>query len=152
EAFDAGASLIAFTEGGKRLVFEESRDFGNRLYSIDLASEKIAEVTTGAEVFNDATANEAATHVALAMQSSDRPVELYITPLDRFAPVQLTHLNDELLKMPIPKTELIRWKSTDGTEIEGTLTYPLDYAPGKRVPLLLNIHGGPAQAHHATFV
>jgi len=152
ETHDAGPSFLGFTSGGKSLLFEESHDFGNRIYSIDLATEKISELTAGAEVFSDVSLNDARTRVALAMQSSDRPVELYVTSADRFAPVQLTHLNDELLKMPIPKTELIHWKSADGMDIDGLLTYPLDYTPGKRVPLLLNIHGGPAQAHHATFV
>ena len=42
------------------------------------------------------------------------------------------------------KTEVIRWRSKDGMEIEGLLTYPINYREGKKVPLVLNIHGGPA--------
>ncbi|MEE3135608.1 MAG: S9 family peptidase, partial [Candidatus Neomarinimicrobiota bacterium] len=34
--------------------------------------------------------------------------------------------------------------SKDGMEIEGLLTYPINYREGKKVPLVLNIHGGPA--------
>jgi dipeptidyl aminopeptidase/acylaminoacyl peptidase len=45
---------------------------------------------------------------------------------------------------PVPKTEVIKWKSADGREIEGLLTYPLNYMEGKKYPLILNIHGGPA--------
>jgi dipeptidyl aminopeptidase/acylaminoacyl peptidase len=45
--------------------------------------------------------------------------------------------------VPLGRTEVIRWKSADGLEIEGLLTYPVGYAKGKRAPLLLVIHGGP---------
>ena len=41
------------------------------------------------------------------------------------------------------KTEVIRWKSKDGKEIEGLLTYPVNYKAGRKYPLILNIHGGP---------
>jgi dipeptidyl aminopeptidase/acylaminoacyl peptidase len=46
--------------------------------------------------------------------------------------------------LPIGRTEIIKWKGADGLEIEGLLTYPLNYTAGKKVPLILNIHGGPA--------
>ena len=42
------------------------------------------------------------------------------------------------------KTELIKWKSKDGLEVEGLLTYPVNYEPGKKYPTILQIHGGPA--------
>jgi len=151
ETFDAAPDLLGFTSDGSRLFFNESRDFGNRIYTIDVANDRIAEVTSGNEVMPEVNLNDAATHFALSMQSSDKPAEAFITRTDRFAPVQVSHVNDELLKMPIPKTEIIHWKSTDGADIDGTLTYPLNYEAGKRVPLLLVVHGGPAQAHHATF-
>ena len=32
-------------------------------------------------------------------------------------------------------TEVVRWKSKDGLEIEGLLTYPAGYEKGKRYPL-----------------
>jgi len=151
ETYDATPDILGFSPDGARLIFSEDRGLGSRLYSMDLKSERIAEISSGHEVFGETRMNDAATHIALTMQSPERPSEVYVTRADRFAPVQVSHVNDELLKLPIPKTELIRWKSKDGTEIDGTLTYPLDYEAGKRVPLVLNVHGGPAQAHHATF-
>ena len=41
---------------------------------------------------------------------------------------------------------MVRWKSDGEWEVEGLLTYPVGYTPGTRVPLLLQIHGGPAGA------
>ena len=53
---------------------------------------------------------------------------------------------------PLPKTELIKWKGADGKEIEGLLTYPLNYKPGTKVPFILNVHGGPAGVFQQTCV
>jgi dipeptidyl aminopeptidase/acylaminoacyl peptidase len=44
----------------------------------------------------------------------------------------------------LPRAEVIRWQAPDGLEIEGILTYPLDYQPGERYPLVVEVHGGPA--------
>lgn len=39
--------------------------------------------------------------------------------------------------------ESIRWKSRDGTEIEGILHKPSNFDPQKKYPLLIHPHGGP---------
>lgn len=40
----------------------------------------------------------------------------------------------------------------DGLEIEGLLTYPVGYQTGKRYPLVLSIHGGPAGVWLQAFI
>jgi dipeptidyl aminopeptidase/acylaminoacyl peptidase len=49
------------------------------------------------------------------------------------------------------RTEIIRWKSEDGTEVEGLLVKPVDYQQGKRYPLLTYVHGGPTGAFKMSF-
>ncbi len=67
-----------------------------------------------------------------------------IWALDQGKLRQLTHKNDALMaEIEWGKTEEVRFKSKDGTEVHGLLTYPVGYKPGSRVPLLLRIHGGP---------
>src|SRR3989442_4206334 len=57
---------------------------------------------------------------------------------------QLTHQNDALMnELQIAQTEEVSFKSKDGTEVHSLLTYPVGYAKGTKVPLLLRIHGGP---------
>jgi dipeptidyl aminopeptidase/acylaminoacyl peptidase len=74
--------------------------------------------------------------------------QLYRAQLDgnRFvSPVQLTHLNDGLVKSrAISKAEVIRWKGANNDEVEGILHYPAKYEAGKKYPLITAIHGGPA--------
>ena len=64
---------------------------------------------------------------------------------------QLTKQNDALLsELDLGVTEEVSFKSKDGTQVNGLLTYPVGYVKGTRVPLLLRIHGGPnSQDQHS---
>ncbi len=56
---------------------------------------------------------------------------------------QLSFFNSHLESIALGNTETIRWQAADGREIEGVLIYPSGYEPGKRYPLIADIHGGP---------
>jgi dipeptidyl aminopeptidase/acylaminoacyl peptidase len=86
------------------------------------------------------------------LQNTGKPGEAYISKTSGFSPVKISQINPDLAGNPIPKTELIHWNSADGKEIEGLLTYPLNYEPGKKYPLLLNPHGGPAGVYTQSFI
>src|SRR5262249_54105222 len=57
---------------------------------------------------------------------------------------KLTDHNPQVGGFALGRSEVIRWKSKDGKEIEGMLIYPVDYTPGKRYPTIALIHGGPS--------
>lgn len=58
----------------------------------------------------------------------------------------LTSLNAKLKSKPRTKSEIMTWKGYKGEEVTGILYYPENYETGKRYPLMLSIHGGPASA------
>jgi dipeptidyl aminopeptidase/acylaminoacyl peptidase len=60
--------------------------------------------------------------------------------------VQFTDLNEGFKKKPIAKSELVRWKGALDETVEGILYYPDTYEAGKKYPLVVMIHGGPAGA------
>lgn len=62
------------------------------------------------------------------------------------APRQLDTLNRALAAKPKPRVEIVRYVGAQGDTVEGVLYYPLRYQPGRRYPLILSIHGGPASA------
>ncbi|MCH1625730.1 S9 family peptidase [Ferdinandcohnia quinoae] len=47
--------------------------------------------------------------------------------------------------------EIISWQSSDGLDIEGVLTTPVEFDANKKYPLLVIIHGGPAWASFPIF-
>ena len=57
---------------------------------------------------------------------------------------EIVELNKKLSKKPITKSEVMIWKGYKNEEVTGILYYPENYQEGKRYPLMLSIHGGPA--------
>ena len=60
----------------------------------------------------------------------------------------LTELNPQFKKKTIAKSEIIKWKGALDEEVEGILYYPHNYEAGKKYPLVVMIHGGPAGADY----
>ena len=53
--------------------------------------------------------------------------------------------------MALGKVEPIEWQGPDGWHEDGVLIYPPDFAPDKKYPLVLFIHGGPEWASTEAF-
>jgi dipeptidyl aminopeptidase/acylaminoacyl peptidase len=151
-SFDRSPGLIGWSGDGKRIYFTEARGTTSRIYAIDIETNAISEINRGNEVCATVDINQSGTMLGFVMQFWDRPAEAFISRADRFEPVQISRVNEDIPKLPLGRTEVIRWKSADGMEIEGLLTYPVNYQAGKRVPLLLQIHGGPAGVFTQTFI
>jgi len=62
--------------------------------------------------------------------------------------VQITDLNPGFRDKPQPTVEIVHWAGARGDTVEGILTYPIGYVPGRRYPLIASIHGGPALADY----
>jgi dipeptidyl aminopeptidase/acylaminoacyl peptidase len=72
--------------------------------------------------------------------------------LDRTHWTQVTDPNAWVKReIALGDEEEITWKSTDGRMVSGVLLRPVGYQPGKRYPLIVSIHGGPAAADMLTF-
>lgn len=88
--------------------------------------------------------------LAFTATSPARPAELFYVAQAGDAPVQLTNLQTITDGAALARQETLHWKS-DGFDVDGVLTYPPDYAAGKKYPLVLYIHGGPTSASLETF-
>lgn len=88
---------------------------------------------------------------AYTAEDTEDPLEVYVTPVNMFEPVQVTRLNSNLPLQKIGKTEVIQWNSTDGMVIEGLLTYPVNYTRGQKYPLIVEAHGGPSASFYQYF-
>ncbi|MBM3971486.1 MAG: S9 family peptidase [Planctomycetes bacterium] len=140
---DHQPTLIGWSNDGRSLYFVETRGTLNRLSEINVESEKIAELVSGGELLRMFEMNAKGSAFGFVREAPQKAPEACVSLIGKFAPIQVSQANSHLPKAPFGKVELLRWKSTDGQEIEGLLTYPVDYKPGTRVPLLLQIHGGP---------
>jgi dipeptidyl aminopeptidase/acylaminoacyl peptidase len=150
-SFDGQPAMIDWSADSKTIYFSEAKGVRTGLYAIDVASNKITEFGETAGVFN-VSMNAARNMFGVVWQDAVNPPEVYVSGIAKFAPRQISSVNAEMKKMPLPRTEVVKWKSADGREIEGLLTYPIGYQAGRKVPLILNIHGGPAGVFQQSFV
>jgi dipeptidyl aminopeptidase/acylaminoacyl peptidase len=89
---------------------------------------------------------------AFAQEASDEPAEAFVLKLPAGDPVRVSRANADVPKPPLGATRAIQWKSKDGQEVEGLLTLPVGYREGQKYPLILNIHGGPANYFAEVFL
>jgi dipeptidyl aminopeptidase/acylaminoacyl peptidase len=151
-SLDGQPNLAGWSADGKRLYFSEAKGTGTQIYAIDVAANKIEEIKASTAVYTGIDLNAAGTMLGFVRQASDLPPEAFVASVSNLSPVQVSKANSDL-KMPATgKTEVVRWKSTDGRDIEGLLTYPVGYKAGQKVPLILNVHGGPAGVFQQTFI
>jgi dipeptidyl aminopeptidase/acylaminoacyl peptidase len=151
--YDEAPNLLGFTANGAKLLFLEGKHTRTAVYALPLDGppELLYEPAKG--VVNPASThlNTTGTALGLAMESPDEPPEAYLMNPGA-APRMVSRANADMPKLPLGKTEAIRWKSKDGLEIEGLLTYPANYEPGRKYPLILNIHGGPTGVFTESFI
>lgn len=59
---------------------------------------------------------------------------------------QLTKINAHTDHWKLPKISIVRWQGYGNDWIEGVLELPADHKHGERLPLIVNLHGGPTAA------
>lgn len=63
----------------------------------------------------------------------------------------MVELNKNLKKKHFTRSEIFRWIGAKEEEVNGILYYPENYEAGKKYPLILSIHGGPAGVSRDTW-
>jgi dipeptidyl aminopeptidase/acylaminoacyl peptidase len=63
----------------------------------------------------------------------------------------LTEYNKAIAGLELGKTETVKWAGPDGFTNDGVVTYPPDFAAGRKYPLVFYIHGGPRSASKDAF-
>ncbi len=76
-------------------------------------------------------------HIAYTQASATEPFEVYLDGR------RVTSEHEAYARHKTSRKEVVRWRSLDGTEIEGVLSVPPDLDRSRRHPLLVVVHGGP---------
>lgn len=147
ETPDRNASINCWGTDGKSIYFTETLKTSRVLYNMPIEASKTSEITLMSNINGVSTSyslNPRTKEMAFVFQDLNTPPELYFSELNGENPLKLSAINSDIVLPKMGKTELIKWISKDGMEIEGLLTYPVNYKKGEKVPLALQIHGGPA--------
>ncbi len=140
ETLDRGVSSPTFSADSKSINFLVTDDQSVYPAQVNLASNRVERLLAPPVVVSSW---ELAGNRSVALSGGNtKYTEIYA--FENGALRQLTHQNDALFaELGVASTEEVSFKSKDGTEVHGLLTYPVGYVKGTRVPLLLRIHGGP---------
>lgn len=149
---DAQPSGIRWSPDSSKLIFSEAKGTGTGIYELDVAKASLREMKYSRALISVGSMSKDGSTYAFVIQSSSKPPEVAVIRNGEETLTQISRVNSELADMPLGKTEVIKWKSTDGRDIEGLLTYPVGYVAGTKVPLILNIHGGPAGVFQQNFI
>ncbi len=107
----------------------------------EVTAKDLGEATISGGSIKDAVSVSNDGKVAFVESSFTTPPELYLLASDTGDITQLTHLNAGL--KPTAKTISLEW-ANEGYHVQGWLTYPADYDPAKKYPLIVSVHGGPS--------
>lgn len=134
ETRDRHPDLLGWSTDGKWLYYLETVGANHCLVALPADGSPPMLLFEWEGCIENVRLNQSRSAMGFTLQTPSQPPEAYLTPLDDISPVQMSQINAEFCQIPIGQTEVIRWRSTDGLEIEGLLTYPVDYEKGRRTP------------------
>ncbi len=130
---------------GKSLYFETGVKGENHLFRVDLANKAIAQVTTGARAVRGVDFNWPTKSMVYMANDFKHLDDLYIADLSGRNERKLTNLNETLWKqLQLADVERFSYKSADDWDIDGFVVKPIGWQEGRKYPLILSVHGGPA--------
>jgi dipeptidyl aminopeptidase/acylaminoacyl peptidase len=148
-AFDRSVRRPRFSADGRSIYFIADDDGTGNLFRVAATGGEVSRTISGPlTVAYYSTGKDGS--IAAQISSLDRPDEIFLFSDNKLT--RLTKTNDALLtQLRLAQVDYVHFKSKDGTPVAGYLYKPLGYAPGKKVPTLLNPHGGPVGQYSASF-
>ena len=131
--------------GANEVRFETGVKGTEHVFRVDLSARKAVPVTSGERSVRGFDINQKTGVMTYIGNDFEHMDDLYASALDGSGERQLTHVNAKLWsELELAKVERIPYKSTDGWAIDGFLVKPVGWQPGKKYPMVLSVHGGPA--------
>ncbi len=135
---------------GKSIWLAVNMGVHSEIFQLDLATRKPRQVTDGAHSIPEL--NVAGARQVFTIDEPTRFADVWTLDANATTPRRVTGVYDYLDRnFLLPREERVEWKGADGTTVEGLLLYPLDYRPGTRYPLVVQMHGGPEDSDKFSF-
>ena len=139
--FDEEIRGLSWTKSGiYALAYQRTK---RPLLRIDPKDGSVQIIPSSVDRIYSYTISKGEERMALYGEKDHSLREVYVSELANFNPKRITSFSNQIKNWKVAQSEVISWKSKDGSEIEGVLHKPYDYDPSKKYPLLVVIHGGP---------
>ena len=156
DGFGRYSELVGWSADGSQVFYTEVQATSMKLMALPKKGGPV-EISRGPGMelsgmsLGGISLNSTRTHLGFGWERLEEPAEAFISTVALFAPVVVSKVHKDLPRPPMIRTDVIRWKSSDGLDVVGLLTYPNDYKRGEKYPLLLVVHGGPMGVFTQTF-
>ncbi|MFQ6081859.1 MAG: prolyl oligopeptidase family serine peptidase [Candidatus Aminicenantia bacterium] len=144
QEFDERINAFWWDDQGKYLYFNTNKRIYRHLFKISVEEGKAQQLTPDDGYYSSFSFNQNFKWMSFIKQNPLSPHDVYLSLVKKFIPRRLTEINPQIKNFVLGKTEIIHWRSSDGMEMEGLLVKPVNYTEGKKYPLLVIVHGGPA--------
>jgi dipeptidyl aminopeptidase/acylaminoacyl peptidase len=140
-----------WTPDSKSLIATAPDGGGSGLWSISLDGASKRWQTGNVSIAGQEIGISPEGQIVFVGSEAQRPPELYLLKGAQGGPIRLTNFQSEIAGLKLGKIESMFWKSDDGLPLSGVLTFPPDFDPSRKYPVLLNIHGGPWGSSRESF-
>lgn len=148
EGYEGTVTDIAWEDAGTLLfAAEEGVETTLRRQPLGAPSSSVL-IKAGTFVFRGFSRAEGV--IAFSASTAQHPNELYTFSEQRIE--RQTVSNPWLKDVRLARQESFSYEARDGLQITSVLLYPRNYEPGKKYPLIVDIHGGPESAYHNGWV
>ncbi|MEB2282907.1 S9 family peptidase [Lysinibacillus xylanilyticus] len=141
--FDSTVMPLQWTAKGILIRWQNKTNYLIGLLSengtVEILSEKVDSFIMDVSITRDGN------HLSYNKAITNETFEIYLD--DK----KITNENSFFKGKLKSNREIISWQSSDGLEIEGVLSTPVDFDVNKKYPLLVVVHGGPAWASFPIF-
>lgn len=143
-AFEGTPRNPVWSTDSETIYFSGQQGTNSNLFKIDVASGSVTQLTEAVGTLAAGSFSADRSSYVYSLADYRTPSDLWAGTTDGSQPVRLTNANPQIEEWQLADMRVIDWESDDDFTIEGLLHLPPGYEEGDRVPLVLNIHGGPA--------
>lgn len=140
---------------GQTIYYNAGLRVTTQVMAVDLATGQVRQVTRE-PALTSAIRDEDTGRLLITFEAPHDPAAWYLAASeadlgDRERWTRLTRPNPQVADLALGTVEEITWRSRDGRMVGGVLVKPVGWTAGRRYPLIVQIHGGPAGADQVGF-
>jgi dipeptidyl aminopeptidase/acylaminoacyl peptidase len=137
----------AWSPDGRSVLAVANMGVHSEIVRIDVASGKTEVLTSGQHSVQFWSLTPQAGRMVFQLDEPDRFGDAWTLAVAGGRPQRVTGVYDRLARdFALPRQARVEWRGADGTALEGLVFYPVGYQAGQRYPLVVQLHGGPAES------
>ena len=148
--FDQSSSVGFWSGDSETIYFNAGVTVTTQLHALDVETGAVRQLTAERAALSVSRDEDTGTILIGYSDPGTPPTVFTVAGVDDVADrsewTQLVDVNPQIREVALGEEVEVTWRSSDGKTVGGVLVYPVGYEEGRRYPLIVAIHGGPASA------